>query len=52
MQWQQCTDGENWLDVADETGIQMRQVITEENMAYLWRINITVTGTKEAETLL
>ena len=52
MQWQWSTDSENWQDVDGETGIRMRQVITEENMGYFWRINITVTGTAEAETLL
>ena len=52
MQWQWSEDGENWQDVDGETEIQMRQVITEENMAYFWRINITVTGIRETESLL
>lgn len=46
MQWQWSEDSENWHDVEGETGDQMLQVITEENSAYFWRINVTVTGTK------
>ena len=46
MQWQSSADGENWQDADGETGMQMRQVITEENMAYYWRINVTVIGRK------
>ena len=51
MQWQRSTDGENWQDVDGETETQMRQVITEENMADLWRINITVTGIRNTEEI-
>ena len=46
LQWQWSPDGESWQDAEGETGIQMDQVITEENNGHLWRINVIITGLK------
>ena len=49
LQWQRSAEGEEWLNLDGETEIQMDQVITEENAAWFWRVNVTVTGRIPAE---
>ena len=42
IQWQYSQDGgETWENVGGETGREMSIVISEENAAYLWRVEIT-----------
>lgn len=42
VQWQYSTDDENWHDVSGATSESMTLVISEENAAYYWRMNVEI----------
>lgn len=48
LQWQCSMDGETWVDIEEAVSNEYSFILTRENVSAFWRVQVIITGVKEA----